>query len=73
MTKESVLISRYLEVFLRRVSAGHIVFSPIHKAFVSLSTEGQLPFNAEEYADLMGEISCYIYMCVCVWVGVRLQ
>ena len=45
----------YLEVLLRRVSAGHIVYSPNHKAFVSLSTEGQLPFNAEEYADLMGE------------------
>ena len=46
----------YLEVLLRRVSAGHIVFSPNHKAFVSLTTEGQLPFSAEEYADLMGKI-----------------
>ena len=46
---------RYLEVLLRRVSSGHIVFSPSHKAFVSLSSEGQLPFNAEEYADLMGK------------------
>ncbi len=44
----------YLEVLLRRVSAGHIVYSPNHKAFVSLHTEGQLPFCAEEYADLMG-------------------
>ena len=44
----------YLEVLLRRVSAGHIVYSPNHKAFVSLTTEGQLPFSAEEYADLMG-------------------
>ncbi|ELU15795.1 hypothetical protein CAPTEDRAFT_228503 [Capitella teleta] len=43
----------YLEVLLRRVSAGHIVYSPVHKAFVSLQTEGQLPFNAEEYADLV--------------------
>lgn len=42
----------YLEVLLRRVSAGHIVFSPFHKAFVSLSTEGSLPFSAEEFSDL---------------------
>ena len=39
---------------MRRVSSGHIVYSPNQKAFVSLSTEGQLPFNAEEYADIMG-------------------
>lgn len=50
-----VCFCRYLEVLLRRVSSGHIVYSPIHKAFVSLSSEGQLPFNAEEYADLMGK------------------
>lgn len=43
----------YLEVLLRKVSAGHIVYSPNHKAFVSLSSEAQLPFNAEEYASLM--------------------
>lgn len=47
----------YLEVLLRRVSAGHIVFSPNRKAFVSLYPEGQMPFNAEEYADLMGKIN----------------
>ncbi|KAK2153078.1 hypothetical protein LSH36_308g01013 [Paralvinella palmiformis] len=43
----------YLEVLLRRVSSGHIVYSPNRKAFVSLATEGTLPFTAEEYADLM--------------------
>lgn len=42
----------YLDVLLRRVSSSQIVYSPIHKAFVSV-TDGQLPFNAEEYADLM--------------------
>ena len=39
---------------MRRVTTGHIVFSPNRKAFVSLMTEGTLPFQAEEYADLMG-------------------
>ena len=53
------LVARYLEVLLRRVSTGHIVYSPNHKAFVSLSSEGQLPFNAEEYADLMGKYFFY--------------
>ena len=45
-----------MEVLLRKVSNGHIVYSPLHKAFVSLSSETSLPFNAEEYADLMGNI-----------------
>ncbi|XP_006818857.1 nck-associated protein 1 [Saccoglossus kowalevskii] len=42
----------YLEVLLRRVSAGNICFSPNHKAFVSLSNEGNMGINAEEYSDI---------------------
>ena len=45
--------SWYLEVLLRRVSAGHIVYSPLQRAFVTLSLEsGQLPFSAEEFSDV---------------------
>ena len=43
---------RYSEVLLRRVSAGHIVYSPAQKAFVSTSNEGAFPFNAEEFSDV---------------------
>ncbi|XP_041365275.1 nck-associated protein 1-like isoform X2 [Gigantopelta aegis] len=44
----------YLEVLLRRVTVnpGQIVYSPRYKAFVSIFSEGQLPFAAEEYADI---------------------
>lgn len=42
----------YLEVLLRKVSAGHIVYSPLQRVFVSLSVEGQIPFSAEEFSDL---------------------
>ena len=42
---------RYSEVLLRRVSAGHICFSPLQQAFVSLTAEGATPFNAEEFSD----------------------
>ena len=65
----------YLEVLLRRVSAGHIVYSPNHKAFVSLTTEGQLPFSAEEYADLMGTycLNAFIYPSICVTVLICLE
>ncbi|XP_074659971.1 nck-associated protein 1-like [Tubulanus polymorphus] len=52
-TITSTYTTWYLEVLLRRVSSGHIVYSPNQKAFVSLTAEGQLPFNAEEYADIM--------------------
>jgi len=41
----------YSDIFLRRVSAGHICFSPSLKAFVSLTTDGAVPFNAEEFSD----------------------
>lgn len=44
--------SWYLEVLLRRVSSGHIVYSPLQRSFVSLSIEGQIPFSAEEFSDV---------------------
>ena len=50
-------MTRYLEVLLRRVTCnvGQIIYSPNQKAFVSLSVDGQqVPFAAEEYADLIG-------------------
>ena len=31
---------------------GHIIYSPLQKAFVSLSTEEKLPFSAEEFSDV---------------------
>uniref|UniRef100_T1JIM6 Membrane-associated protein Hem n=1 Tax=Strigamia maritima TaxID=126957 RepID=T1JIM6_STRMM len=51
-TITSLYTNWYLEVLLRRVSAGHIVFSGNQRAFVSISPEGQLPFNPEEYSDI---------------------
>lgn len=42
----------YSEILLRRVSAGHIVFSKNQRAFVSLTTEGAQPFAAEEFSDI---------------------
>uniref|UniRef100_A0A6V7HS69 Membrane-associated protein Hem n=1 Tax=Bracon brevicornis TaxID=1563983 RepID=A0A6V7HS69_9HYME len=42
----------YSEVLLRRVSAGNICYSPNQRAFVSLSVEGAIPFNAEEFSDI---------------------
>ncbi|KAL1110560.1 hypothetical protein AAG570_008088 [Ranatra chinensis] len=42
----------YSEVLLRRVSAGNICFSMNQRAFVSLSAEGAIPFNAEEFSDM---------------------
>ncbi|KAK3916021.1 Membrane-associated protein Hem [Frankliniella fusca] len=41
----------YSEVLLRRVSAGNICFSMNQRAFVSLTAEGAIPFNAEEFSD----------------------
>lgn len=43
---------RYSEILLRRVSAGHIVFSENQRAFVSLTAEGAQPFAAEEFSDI---------------------
>ena len=42
----------YSEVLLRRVSAGNICYSSNQRAFVSLSVEGAIPFNAEEFSDI---------------------
>ena len=42
---------RYSDILLRRVSAGHICFSSTLKSFVSLTAEGAIPFNAEEFTD----------------------
>ena len=43
---------RYSEVLLRRVSAGHICFSTLQQAFVSLTAERAVPFNAEEFSNV---------------------
>ena len=42
----------YSEVLLRRVSAGNICYSGAQRSFVSLSVEGTIPFNAEEFSDI---------------------
>jgi NCK-associated protein 1 len=42
----------YSEVLLRRVSAGNICFSNNQRSFVSLTAEGTIPFNAEEFSDI---------------------
>nr|NVI74307.1 HEM-protein [Cucujiformia] len=42
----------YSEVLLRRVSAGNIIFSMNQRSFVSLTGEGSIPFNPEEYSDV---------------------
>lgn len=42
----------YLEILLRRVSAGHIIYSPLQRSFVSLAIESQLPFSADEFSDV---------------------
>ena len=50
---------RYLEVLLRRVSMGQVVYSRNYKAFVTLTTDADkqgLPVQSEEYADLMGTV-----------------
>ena len=42
---------RYSDILLRRVSAGSICFSETLKSFVSLTPDGAVPFNAEEFTD----------------------
>jgi len=37
------------------VSAGNICYSPNQRAFVSLTADGAVPFNAEEFSDI-GEL-----------------
>ncbi|EFX89764.1 membrane-associated protein Hem-like [Daphnia pulex] len=51
-TIAALYVTWYSEVLLRRVSAGHICFSPLQQAFVSLTAEGAVPFNAEEFSDV---------------------
>ena len=66
-TITSLYTNWYLEVLLRRVSAGQIVYSPIQKAFVTLAMEGQVAFFAEEYSDGNGivAINCsYNLTCI---------
>lgn len=54
-TITSLYTNWYLEVLLRRVSAGHICYSSVQKAFVSLTIDSQVPFCAEEFSDGNGE------------------
>lgn len=54
-TITSLYTNWYLEVLLRRVSTGQICYSPLQKAFVSLTIEAQLPFFAEEFSDGNGQ------------------
>ena len=42
----------YTETFLRRVTAGSIVYSKTQRAFVSITPEGAQPFSAEEFTDV---------------------
>nr|NVI74242.1 HEM-protein [Cucujiformia] len=42
----------YSEILLRRVSGGNIIFSMNQRSFVSLTVEGSIPFNPEEYSDV---------------------
>ena len=44
---------------LRRASEGHIIYSPSQKAFINITTDPQVQFNAEEYADLSGRLEIY--------------
>lgn len=39
-------------MLLRRISAGNICFSMNQRTFVSLTVEGAIPFNAEEFSDM---------------------
>ena len=52
----------YLEVLLRKVSSGHIVYSPRQKAFVSLMIDTQMPFSAEEFSDINGNYGSTIIL-----------
>lgn len=51
-TIASIYTQWYSEVLLRRVSAGNIIFSMNQRSFVSLTAEGSIPFNPEEYSDV---------------------
>ncbi|CAH1175635.1 unnamed protein product [Phaedon cochleariae] len=51
-TVAAIYTQWYSEVLLRRVSAGNIIFSMNQRSFVSLTVEGSIPFNPEEYSDV---------------------
>lgn len=51
-TITSLYTNWYLEVLLRKVSTGQIVYSPVQKAFVTLPSEQPVPFLAEEFSDV---------------------
>ncbi|XP_003739913.2 membrane-associated protein Hem [Galendromus occidentalis] len=51
-TITSLYTTWYLEVLLRRATAGHIVFSPFQRSFVTISQDPQIPYTAEEYSDV---------------------
>lgn len=51
----------YTDVLLRKVSNGHICYSPIQTAFVTLNVEGQIPFCAEEFSDVNGMKHFYFH------------
>lgn len=55
----------YLEVLLRKVSSGHIVYSPRQKTFVSLIIDPQMPFSAEEFSDINGKSLAGIILKTC--------
>jgi len=42
----------YSETLLRKVSSGNIIFSNNQRAFVTLTPDPSVPFNAEEYSDV---------------------
>lgn len=43
----------YLETMLRRVPTGHIVFSPLQKAFVAVHHDGSGPLRPDDYVNLV--------------------
>lgn len=52
-TITSLYTNWYIEVLLRRVSAGHIVQSPLQRSLVTLSLDSQgTQFAADEYSDV---------------------
>ena len=51
-TITSLYTNWYLEVLLRKVSTGQIVYSPVQKAFVTLPSDQPVPFLAEEFSDV---------------------
>lgn len=51
-TITSLYTNWYLEVLLRKVSTGQIVYSPVQKAFITLPSEQPVPFLAEEFSDV---------------------